>query len=372
MVYIHSVGDLRTGLITATFPLTGTSWSRPLKDAGTGSGTLDLTDPDNVALSPRYTAAPARSFWMIEWDSVPVWGGIIWSHKYTRKPSRQLTLGAAGLPSLWDHRKVLPALGYASAPLAAANTDLTALSLGTIAKRLVQQAVAAVGGNLPLVLPADVAGTGERHYNAFDLPWLGDMLTALGEVADGPDIEFVPRRVEGNSSYIEWVMRAGNPYLTQAGDPWLWDDTVPESAVTDLSVDIDASKLATRAWVPGTGSEQQMLLGLREDLTLVGAGYPLLEVEDTTHKTTLEQTTLDAHADDLIARRARPIEQWSLKVRADMPPVLGAYAPGDAAVVAVEGDPYIDDGDHALRILGISGNDTAEVTLNVAATAAAV
>lgn len=365
MAWTYSVGDLRTGQISEVLPLSGVSWSRPLNDAGTVSGALDLEDPDNVALDPRTCSAPARSFVFVEHDGAPVCGGVIWTHRYTRKPSRSLQIGAAGLWSLWDHRKVLPALTYAQAPGEAADTVLPGLSLETIAKRLVQQAIAHTGGNVPLVLPADVTGTAERRVNAYELADLGHELKLLTGVLDGPDIEFVPRRVAGDESRIEWVMRVGTP-LEQAGDPWVWDDSVAESAVVDLGVDIDGSKLAARGWVPGVGTEREQLRGLHEDMTLVAAGYPLLEVEDTSHTQTAEQDTLDDHAADLVARRATPLEQWSLSVRADVEPALGTYQPGDTAIVQLEGDPYIPDGEHLVRILAMSGSSDEVVRLEVA------
>jgi hypothetical protein len=368
VTYRHSFGDLRTGRILEEYLVDDMSWSRPLNDAGTANGTLNLEDADVRTSEPRFTCAVARSFWMIEWDEVPVWGGVVWTHQYTRKPSRRLKLGAAGLWSLFDHRKAVAALAYAQAPGEAADLGWSGISLSTQAKRLVQAALAPVGGNLPIVLPADIAGDSVRNYPAYNLSWIGDLLANLTAVEDGPDVEFTIERNPARESYVRWRMRTGNPLLEQTGDYWRFDDTVPESPVTDLSVKIDGSKMGTRAWVPGEGQERDMLLGLQEDPELVDAGYPLLEVEDTTHKTTGDPLTLDAHAWDLVSRRSRPTEQWDLTVRADAPDAsLGQYAPGDAALLTVEDDGFIPDGEHAVRIIGMSsGSNRSDVTLELA------
>lgn len=368
MVYRHSFGDLRTGRILEEYLVDDMSWSRPLNDAGTANGTLNLEDADVRSTRPRFTCAVARSFWMIEWDAVPVWGGVIWTHHYTRKPSRRLKLGAAGLWSLFDHRKAVAALAYTQAPAAEADLGWTGISLGTQAKRLVQSALAHVGGDLPIVLPPDVAGDSIRNYPAYNLPWIGDMLSNLTAVEDGPDLEFTIERDPARESYVRWRMRIGDPLLEQTGDYWRFDDTVPESPVTDLTVKIDGSKMGTRGWVPGEGQERDMLLALQEEPELVDAGYPLLEVEDTSHKTTSDPLTLEAHAWGLVGRRSRPTEQWDLAVRADAPDAsLGQYSPGDAALLTVEDDGYIPDGEHPVRIIGMSsGSNRADVTLELA------
>lgn len=368
MSYRHSFGDLRTGAIIEEYLVDDMTWSRPLNDAGTANGTLNLEDPDVRDTRPRYTTAPARTFWMIEWNETPVWGGIVWTHQYTRTPSRRLKLGAAGLWSLLDHRKAVAALTYTDAPHNTADLAWSGISLGTQAKRLVQAALAHVGGELPIVLPDDAPGSSVRNYPAYNLPWIGDLLSNLTAVEDGPDLEFTIERDPARESYVRWRMRVGNPLLEQRGDYWRFDDTVPDSPVTELAVKTDGSKMGTRAWVPGEGQERDMLLGLQEDPELVDAGYPLLEVEDTTHKTTSDPLTLDAHAWDLVARRSRPTEQWDVSVAADAPDAsLGQYAPGDAALLTVEGDGYIPDGEHPVRIIGLSsGSNRSDVTLELA------
>lgn len=368
MVYRHSFGDLRTGRIVEEHLLDTMTWSRPLNDAGTASGTLNLEDPAVRESNPRVTCAAARTFWMIEWDSVPVWGGIVWTHRYSRTPKRRLQLTAAGLWSLFDHRKALAALAYAHAPAATADLGWSGISLGTQAKRLVQAALQHTGGGPPIVLPEDVAGTSIRNYPAYNLSWTGDLLTNLTEVEDGPDIEFMIERDPARESCVRWRMRVGNPLLEQAGDYWRFDDTVPEGPITDLGVSLDGTKMGSRAWVPGEGQERDMLLGLQEDDDPVSGGYPLLEVEDTTHKSTSDPHTLDLHAWDLISRRSRPTERWSMSVSANAPDAqLGRYQPGDAAVVQTEGDPYIEDGEHPVRIIAMSGGSSgSDVKLELA------
>lgn len=368
MVYRHSFGDLRTGQILEEYLVDGMTWARPLNDAGTAAGELNLEDADVRASNPRLTCAPARSFWMIEWDSVPVWGGIVWTHRYSRKPKRRLKITGAGFWSLLDHRKALAALTYGQAPAAAADLTFSGISLPTQAKRLVQAAMAHTGGDAPIRMPADVAGTSVRTYPSYNLSWIGDLLSNLTQVEDGPDVEFGIERVPDNEAFVRFVMRIGDPLLEQTGASWLFDDTVPEGPVVDLAVDTDGTKMGTRAWVPGEGQERDMLLGLHEEPELVTAGYPLLEVEDTTHKTTSDPITLDLHAWDLAQRRSRPVEQWSLTVAADAPDAtLGQYLPGDAALVAIEGDGYIPDGEHAVRIIGMSGGSSStDVKLELA------
>lgn len=366
------VGDLRTGRVTATLPVRpGATWAVVHNVPGRLTVTLPLADDLAAAVNPLVTAAPARCFLAADYDGVILEAGPIWGHDYD-DTTGDLAIGAAGMWSLLDHRFVLPVLAdLTTAP--AAETTVQRATLAAIARALVEQAMTHTGGDLPIVLPADEPGTAHtRTYLGSDLAKVGEKLKDLTQVEDGPDLALRPRYVDGDRTRIEWALVAGDPFLVQAGPDWVWDATVPESGITGISVATDATSMATRAWVTGNGAGQDQKVGVVDNTELVDLGYPLLEVDEDRTTTTV-QATVDAHARDLSARAARPVQTWTITVRADQAPLLGTYAVGDwASVVVPKSHRYLPGGQYRTRIVGIASSGDAEVKLSLAPTLAVI
>lgn len=352
--YSWHVGTLRDGRLTAEIPVVSSSWQDVMDDAGPLQVVMPLADSAVAELNPRLIAEPCRCFLAVSYTDPTgtetfLAGGPIWTHGYD-DTSKQLTIGGAGLWSLWDHRKVLPVLlaGVNPATVTTADTN----SLGTIAKHLVMLAATHTGGSVPVVYPADEAGTNVRNYPGYDMTATGQALRDLTGVEGGPEIQFVPRRRADDRRYIEWVMRVGTtaqPLLVQAGADWVWDASVAKSSVSGVSVAIDGSQMGSRAWVQGTGSEIDTMFARADDSTLTDAGFPLLEVTESGHESASVQSTLDGYANGLLARSQKPVETWTVKVRRDAAPNVGAYAVGDWVQITIGGltrlgkpDPTID------------------------------
>lgn len=359
-------GELRTGRILADLPAPEATWSTVLNDAGDLDATIGLRaggrgfDLGHLDPARCYLAAVTEGGDVME-------AGPIWKHDFDDATGK-LKVGAAGLWSLFDHRKVvrvlLPGEKAQTTVLSWAGT-----SLGTIAKRLVAEAMEHVGGSLPLVLPADVAGSAERVYPGYELGWTGERLRQLAEVEGGPDIAFQPRLTTDQLG-VEWVMRHGTParpLLSQTGADWQWDRGVAAGPLQNLSVSRDATKLALRTWAIGSGMEQDLILGTAQDLALAEAGYPLLEA-DTSQTEVLQQPTIDAHASALLSTSRRPWQTWTLTTRDDVP-VLGQYRPGDWATVHVPAShEYLAEGVYRTRILSVAGALDRKVSVALAPT----
>jgi hypothetical protein len=387
------VGDLRTGKITTRLPLTGCSWQQVMNGAGTITGaTVDVQAASLATLDLYHAAAPGKAFLAIQYDQSLLNAGPIWTHHYTRSTGT-LTMGAAGLWSLFDHRFVIPLL---SEPLAvgAAQAAVTTyptgsnLSLGDIAAALVTQAQTHVGGNLPLVMPAAQGLTpgATRTYAGYSLSAVGAMLTELTGVVGGPEVAFRPRIKTTDPTRIEWVMLAGTPaqpWLVQGGLDWVFDASVPQSMVSDIDVDVDATGMGTRAWEIGSGSQNLILMSQADSTVLTSAGYPLLEVQDSSHNNVLDQPTLDGYSAQLLAQTGRPDTLWKVTVRDDGAPAdgspsgiggprLGQYQAGDFCQIVVGADPYLAAGTRRARILAIDGDLGFNSTLTLATMAAEV
>lgn len=376
--YSWHVGTLVDGRLTAEIPLISTSWSLVMDDAGAVSGTLPLADPDVAKLNPYLIAEPCRCFLAVSYTDENgtetfLEAGPIWTHAYDSS-SKQLTIGGAGVWSYYDHRKVLKVLAAGVNPATDVNT-YSNLSLGTIAKRLVQLANMHTAGALPIVLPDDEASVNTRTYLGYEMNGVGDALRNLTKDQNGPEIQFVPRRRSDDPRYLEWVMRAGTaeaPLLSQAGADWVWDMTVAQSSVGGVTVNRDGTTVADRWWVQGAGTDVSTMFARAESSTLSDAGFPLLESADTGHAGedgAKLQATIDAYAQaDLIGSQG-PLETWTLAVQRDEPPVVGSYRPGDYVSVTVGDDePYIPAGTYRTRMTGISGDDTNAVSIQLAPT----
>lgn len=381
--YVWHVGTLVDGQITTEIPVVfgQSQWQRVMDDAGTLQATVALSDPTVKALNLRVAAEAARCFLAVGYlddtgTETFLDAGPIWSHSWDAD-TRLLTLRAAGLWSLWDHRMVLPVLAAGQSP-SAVSTTYSGLSLGTIAQRLVQLAQTHTAGSVPVVFPGDETGTNTRTYPGYSMDLIGDELRNLTKVEGGPEIQFVPRRTEADATKLEWVMRAGTtetPLLTQMGSDWIWDLSTPRSSASGLQVTRDGSAMVATQWVQGAGTDVSTLFGRADDTTLTSVGFPLLEAIDTSHSGengASVQATIDGYAAEDLARTNRPVETWTVTVQRDDAPTVGTYAVGDWVTLTVGGDDYIPDGDYRSRITSITGDDTNQVKIALASTLGSV
>ncbi len=373
--YRWHVGDLRTGRIWRTLDLHSTRWTTGFDGAGTFEGSHPLNGGEWP--TARSDAAPAKSFIAVSYVDDQdieyfIGGGPIWTSRYSDRTG-VLQIGAAALGSYFDHRKVLPVLGANQNP-AEASVTYTGAQLGLIAKRLVQLAQSHTGGNLPIVLPTDASlgGTGDIHtrtYPGYELGWVGERLRQLSDVDGGPEIQYVPRRRTDDPRFIEWVMRIGvapSMMLTQTGPPWVYDRTVPESGIISVDVATDGASMTFRSWAAGQGEGKGRPIVVANAPALVDAGWPLLESEVGATDTVSSTTTLRAHARGQLAIGGSPIETWSVVAHRDTFPTVGRLRAGDWIELRLRDHNYLPDGDHDMRVLTISGGDSADVTLALA------
>lgn len=377
----YFLADLRTGRqILDLQPLDG-SWACGLNDPEDIDVTLNMNDPDTIALGLRNTSAPAKTVLAVAEGDVILGAGPIWTRTYDRN-AKTLKLGAKGVWSYYDHRHILPVLAKTlpttqfivpdpadptkTIPNPLLNTNLSNLWLGTIAKRLVQQAHAWTGGALPIVFENDEVGVHLRNWTGVEFKNLGEALAQLTEVEGGPDIRFEPR-FTGDMLGIEWVLRTGTAAkpLLASETIHLWDLTVPESAASNLTVTEDASNLASLGWQTGGRSDDTVMIARAEDTSLVDFGFPLFETLDSSHSSVSQQSTLDAYAAESVLYGRGPSEVWAFNAEANQKPLVGSYQAGDYCDLAVapydpvtcEGDPFIPGGrtPYRQRIIHISG-----------------
>lgn len=354
------VGDLLTGRRIQTLPVVSGSWSDVLNDSGSISCTVSLRDPDVARLGLSESARPGKAFLAVVDGSTVLQAGPIWSHDWTSPTA--LTLTGAGMWSYFDHRFVLPVLADGVLPTdPSADTSITS-SLQGVARGLVAQAQAWTDGDVPVVLPTAISGTNVREYRGADLTSVGQRLRELTQVDGGPDIRFQPR-LTTDLLGVEWVMLIGTPtepLLFSAVEP-VFTLGVPGSPVDDFRVRVDGNKTAGRVYASGGRASDEALVAVGTNSSLSAAGFPLLEIADSSRATITDVDTLQGFATELALRGDRTVETWSFSHRTDQRPFLEGYAVGDFAKVRVIDDLYVPAGEHRLRILSRSGDAVGRV-----------
>lgn len=372
--WTYLLADLRTNVITAEIPLTGTRMSLKLGAAGSFSGTWHIARNWNGG-DPYGLTRPARTAIYALRDGRPIFGGIVWTSDRD-SDSESVSLGAADWWSYLDHRRVVPLLSAEPAVTEVANLGVSfaAVDQNEIARQLVAIAQSHTGGDIGIVVDTSTSGVArDRTWHGYELADVGQALKQLSEVDGGPDIAFgVAANLDSNGRPIR-QMRIGNPLLGQQGSPFVFEYG---ANVTSYRWPSDGTRMATRTYALGEGSERGAIIAVSEDSASHDNGWPLLEA-DANYSTVTEAATLQAHAvADRYAARL-PVVLPTLKVAGDgrdrfgrrVWPSIGEFQPGDTARVVIR-DRFFSQGlDVSMRIVeeaiepGDDGVETATLTM---------
>lgn len=358
------VGDLLTGRRIVDIPWSDVKWSRLRNAPGSVSCTVPMRDPDVRALNLRNAATAGKTFLaVVEERDGGDWvaeAGQLLQPAYNRDAG-SLELKANGIWSyLTGFRTVLPATARTipveqflvpdpadpskTIPNPALGTALSGWERGTIIKKLLEQALTWPGGGIPVVLPADRAGTRQKNYDGTDFKSLGAAITDLMQTDGGPDVQFSPR-YQADRRGIEWLLRTGTEAEPNLRSQTIhrWDLTVTDGSIRGITVDYDASVLGDVAWSTGGGNDDAAMVERAADGYLTSLGYPLMEIVDTSRTTVSLRSTLAQYARENLARGRGVNELWKFKVRKDQRPFLGEYDVGDRCAVIIRDDPFLPD-----------------------------
>jgi hypothetical protein len=358
-----------TGRRLTPLPVTAGTWSIKVNGDDALGATVPARAIDTKRLQVWESTTLGRVGLLAVEDGIPVAAGPLWKRRYTQ--GKTITLTAGGMRSYLARRVAIDWIGNAAQMRSSSlvwpdgtvfsgfDLNYSGLSLGTIAKRLVQAALEWPGGNVPITLPPDEAGTNERNYAAIDLKMIGKLLDDLTAVINGPDISFRPYFADDGLG-IYWQMSVGTTAKPRLGndDASLvkWTVGAPTGGAFDLEVDEDGTGLAEEVFATAGNSSDKSLFSRWNYTPLAAAGFPLLQAVDHGHSDIEDRTLLSGYTREAARLAQFPRSFWTMSSRkkAAGAPELGDYWLGDMATITVAPEePVLPPGDFIRRIASI-------------------
>lgn len=299
-----------------------------------------------------------------------LYGGPIMPHSFD-DDSGSLEVTARGFRALFGTFSVRPPavlsqpLAVDGVPDVSLDTVIGGLDLGSIGARVGRVATAGWPGrdDLPVVWPADRAGSSVYEFKAVDGEWVDEVWDHLSAVDGGPDIRILPRWADEDR--VEWVYESGT-----AAQPRLRSDSVhawEPGQGAGLRVTTDPSRMGSVAWSVAGRDSDTVVAAMRYDDFLVNEGFPLMELVTDASSSITETSTLEAWNVEALRTARRPWQFWTFKVRADQPPYPFEVGCGDLVDVTISPQTPVAGGyvparrePYRRRIVGMSGDERGE------------
>jgi hypothetical protein len=360
--------DTITGKLHYELPYQSLTWASKLNNVGSLSASVvvshvydafsdaDERDPRN--LFRQFLATGSFRYCLV----LTYGNAVVWAGPYTPSSvpgdTPQITIGGSDFGALLQRRLLVGA----NPPAVESDVALGPTTKSNLALTLVNYATRS-GGQwaLPWMCadPPPDAGNELRTYFGYDLWTVWDALVTLSMEQDGPDFRFDPglvQRADGN--YLQWNMVIGRPVLATPHE-WGWDAPATAAVAWETNV----SNFATTYYGTGSGQDRAKLVAVSTSDKLTRLGYPVLQMTDTLHGSTIDQNELQALTDGDLATYTDPVTRWTITVQASQPPLLGGYRVGETVLVRVEAHPVIPDGVYHRRITSLSGTAGDMVTI---------
>jgi hypothetical protein len=371
-VYTYLISDLVTNQTLAEAPLSGVRYSKKLGGTGELSATLVLGDPRVQILDPSDLTTPTRRVVYVLRDDTPVWGGLVWTRRYGAT-AQQITLGCADFWSYFDHRKVLPVLpedAYSDPRYVAQRADVgwNDIDQNQLARNLVALAQSHPGGDIGIDVLRDTSLSGivrSRTYFGYQNVNVGDALRKLAEIDQGPDMMFDVGLLDTHGRPTR-LLRLGTPSLGQQGSAHVWEYGGNLLSYTWPS---DGTRMATRTFAIGEGTERGALIAVAEDRDRYRDGWPLLESERG-YNSIVDPEQLQAHAKSDQRASRLPVALPTLSVHGGLPPTTAEISVGDDARVIIKDMFHTAGIDTRMRIVAVEvsvgddGSESVTLTMN--------
>lgn len=364
LIYLTTTGQVVDELPLAVLP----TWLQQINADGSWSVTTKVAsaaqagDPENTLLPKTYLRNITDTWRM----SVAICfgsggrvgdyicqAGPLTARRGSSEQDRTMQFGGAGL---WGLLRMLMQIDSGSAVADEFVPGQDSTYDGTLRDIAIQILSNANARNaMPIDIPT-VSGGGSdtRTYFGYDLVSAGQRLQELTQVENGPDVLLKP--YFSDSGHIRHKALIGNPTLSTSGNPLVFD--YPGSITTLLTAE-DASAFRNTTYERGNGTAYTTLVAASVDPSLLGAGWPVVEVTDSNHTDVTEQDTLQQWADGQQSLYGEAIETWALSVKMDdEDSPFGTYDVGAPGLFNVVDHFWIEDGLYNKKILGMQGTGT--------------
>ena len=259
-----------------------------------------------------------------------------------------------GFDGLMQYRHVRafpgwPLIGSDGKPTGAYDMSFENLSLGTIIKRLVSETEKFPAGDLPIVYEPDRAGVHERTaYEALDGKPVLEAIDDIADLMDGVEYDFVPVIDEYDHVSLRLVTGLDGVGAIVGNDSLTWNLGGTATDIRGWEPNDQIGEVATDAVFTGGKGDDLVLAARATDTTLTDAGWPRVEVWDSSHSTVSRQATLQSWAD---GRVGGVFQRPKFEVRADK-----AYGlrHGDIVEISSLGHWYVPDGIQRRRVLSVN------------------
>ncbi len=347
-MWSHVICDLSTGVKQLNvFPSAG-SWKTG-KNGSIGSGEHMFRLRDTKTKLPAATwrglVAPWSRVLVVCWDGAPQYAGLISGHEWDRDAG-VLKVQHQELRALLSRRLVTGTGSYS----AGGYFEVAGKSLRGAARAIIARATAGTPGDghyVPIVLPADEAGTFTRRWWFYELANAEDMLTEIQDTDGGPDVYLRQRWSAADT--LEWVLELGTPSLS--GSTVEWVVGAPKSPATGVTQKTNADKTLTGVIGIGKGSEQDLMLGFAGGL----GTFPIRLDGTRQYKTIDTASALDKAAMGELRAVEHPTVQIGVK-SAPAAIALPGVGVGTTLRLRIKGDEFIADGTAITKVIGVSGS----------------
>lgn len=350
--------DTLTGDKLARFAPTAGRFRTVMNGVGDGEHSILLRSSDwpySRAQNRDLTTPWARTLVQC-WNDVPKYSGLITKRAWN-EASGVLRIESEELRTIFTRRLAFTIGLYDGGTL-----TVTGKSLRGLIRAIVMAAAyrPPVGDpwHLPIAYPADEGGSESRTWYNYNFPVADEMLDEVQNINGGPDIYFKPRW--SGSDKHEWELQIGTPSI--AGPTLDWHVKAAEAPALDVGVVEDGTKQLTGVFSIGKGSEADMRHG--EAGHLAGTTIPYLDTTRS-YKEVDDVARLNAHAmGELVAYR-EVTTQYSFDTLASGTPSLDQLSPGARPRLWFDESEFVDDGWKNLYLLGMSGDLTEKISLEV-------
>jgi hypothetical protein len=179
-------------------------------------------------------------------------------------------------------------------------------------------------GSLPITPASSTGGDKTRTWDSWDLATVADRISDIGDLDAGPEWRFDPQLSDA------WVLSFQQVTSADSGEivdnTWVWNALVPASGVVLGDQDADGSDMASACYMTGGKDDDTLLIAHSVGATLTDAGWPLLQVADTSHSTVSVLSTLQSYATATVSASDVPSGSVALTVPATSQVHVGDWA----------------------------------------------